>query len=479
VAYNSVLLERRRQLHEHVGNAIEAMYTASLDDHLAELAHHYSRSSNNGKAVEYLQLAGQQAASRGALPQAVRDFENALELLKAFTPGPDRDALELKLLNPLGTAYIAQRGYAAPEVRPVFIRARELCERIAEPTQLFAMVFGNFAWHVVRGEMGSTMTLAHEALELAERFDDPGIWMEAIFLLGVTLYYRGDFVQAVAQYEKCLSTYDDRERTRRWASIVGEDAGITSRCYLSLALWHLGYPDQALRAMRETVKLASTIDHPFSFAYAQHHASWLYHCLRLPADTKASGEEGTRTASEHGFALFRATGLISQGGALLLDGRGQDALPVLASGLDAYRATGAGLSIPYYLSLLGEGLMQTGRLDDARQTFDEGLAVAEQNHELCQRAELYRLKGEAALLAGKSASGQAEALFREAIATAKRQRSRAWELRATSSLARLYLQTGRRQEGREALSGIYNQFTEGFDRPDLKTARALLDELAA
>jgi predicted ATPase len=201
--------------------------------------------------------------------------------------------------------------------------------------------------------------------------------------------------------------------------------------------------------------------------------------LRLPAETKASGEEGTRTASEHGFALFRATGLISQGGALLLDGRGQDALPVLASGLDAYRATGAGLSIPYYLSLLGEGLMQTGRLDDARQTFDEGLAVAEQNHELCQRAELYRLKGEAALLAGKSASGQAEALFREAIATAKRQRSRAWELRATSSLARLYLQTGRRQEGREALSGIYNQFTEGFDRPDLKTARALLDELAA
>ena len=476
VAYNSVLLERRKQLHENAGNAIEAIYTASLDDHLAELAHHYSRSSNNGKAVEYLQLAGQQAVSRGALPQAVRDFENALGLLKAFPPGPDRDAVELKLLNPLGTAYIAQRGYAAPEVRPVFLRARELCERIAEPTQLFAMVFGNFAWHVVRGEMGSTMTLANEAMELAERFDDPGMLMEALFLMGVTLYYRGDFVGALAQYEKALSHYDDRERNRAWASIVGEDAGVAHRCYLSLALWHLGYPEQALLASRESVKLAQMIDHPFSHAYAQHHASWLCHNLRLPAETKASGEEGTRTASDHGFALFRATGMISQAGALLLENRGHDALPVLVSGLDAYRATGAGLSLPYYLSLLGEALMQADRLDDAEQMFDEGLAIAERHDELCQRAELYRLKGELALLTDAPANGQAEGLFSEAIATAKRQRSRAWELRATTSLARLYLRTGRRQEGREMLSGIYDQFAEGFDRPDLLAARALLDE---
>jgi predicted ATPase len=123
------------------------------------------------------------------------------------------------------------------------------------------------------------------------------------------------------------------------------------------------------------------------------------------------------------------------------------------------------------LSLVGEALMQAGRLDDAQKMFDEGLAVAEQNHELCQRAELYRLKGECALLAGHSANGRAEGLFGEAIATAKRQRSRAWELRSTASLARLYLQTGRRQEGRERLSGIYNQFPEGFDRSDARAPR--------
>lgn len=201
--------------------------------------------------------------------------------------------------------------------------------------------------------------------------------------------------------------------------------------------------------------------------------------MRLPAETLASGEEGARTASEHGFALFRATAVLYQGAALRLEGRAHDALPVLVKGLDAYRATGAGLSLPYCMSVLAEALMLAGRLDDAQQALEEGLAIAERHHEFCQLAELYRLKGELALLTESAAEGQAEGLFDEAIATAKRQRSRAWELRATTSLARLYQRTGRHDEAREKLSGIYNLFTEGFDRPDLKAARALLDELGA
>ena len=199
--------------------------------------------------------------ARGALPQAIRDFEQALGLLKAFPSGPDREALELQLLNPLGTAYIAVRGYAAPEVGPIFVRARELCERIGQPTQLFAVVWGNFAWRVVRGEMGLSMDLAREAIDLAERFDDPGIWMEALFLLGVTLFYRGDFVGAVAQYEKALSRYDDRERTRLWASLVGEDAGVTHRCYLALGLVALGISGAGPAGQPRDAKI-SPLDRP-------------------------------------------------------------------------------------------------------------------------------------------------------------------------------------------------------------------------
>ena len=478
VAYNSVLLERRKQLHGHVGHAIETIYTASLDDHLTELAHHFSRSGNPVKAVEYLQLAGTQAMARGALPQAIRDFEHALGLLKAFPSDSDREGLELQLLNPLGTAYIAVRGYAAPEVGPIFVRARELCERIGQPNQLFAVVWGNFAWRVVRGEMGLSMDLAREAIDLAERFDDPGIWMEALFLLGVTLFYRGDFVGAVAQYEKALSRYDDRERTRLWASRVGEDAGVTHRCYLALALWHLGYPEQALRVSRETRKLALSIDHPFSLAYAQHHISWLYHNLRLPAETQAASEEGIQTAAAHGFAMFHATGTLYKAAAVLLEAGPDEALPLLTRGLEAYRATGAGLALPYYLSILGDAYIQAARPDDARQALDEGLAIAEQSDDLCQKAELYRLKGELALLTGAQ-NGDAKEHFRRAIGTARHQLSKAWELRATTSLARLYQQMGRGDKAHQMLSDTYGRFTEGFDTPDVKCAKALLDELDA
>jgi predicted ATPase len=478
VAYNSMLFERRKQLHGHVGHAIETIYTASLDDHLAELAHHFSRSGNQVKAVEYLHLAGTQAMARGALPQAIGDFERALELLEAFPSGPERDALELQLLNPLGTAYIAVRGYAAPKVGPVFVRARELCERIGKPPQLFAVVWGNFAWHVVRGEMGLSMDLAREANDLAERFEDPGIWMEALFLLGLTLFYQGDFLGALAQYEKALSRYDDRERTRLWASRVGQDAGITHRCYLALALWQLGYPQQALRAAQETRKLALSIGHPFSLAYAQHHISWLYHQLRLPAETKAASEEGIQTATEQGFAMFHATGTLYKAAGVLLEGRPNEALPLLTRGLEAYRATGAGLALPYYLGIVGDAYIQAGRPDDARDALDEGLAIAEQSDELCQRAELYRLKGELALRTG-SQNGDAEEYFRRAIRTAQLQLSKAWELRATTSLARLCLEQGRHDEARQMLTDTYGQFTEGFDTPDLKAAKSLLDELGA
>jgi len=164
---------------------------------------------------------------------------------------------------------------------------------------------------------------------------------------------------------------------------------------------------------------------------------------------------------------------------VLLDGRPSEALPLLTRALEAYRATGAGVWLPYFLSILGDAYMQAGRLDDAREALNEGLAIAERSNELCQEAELHRLKGELALLAGSSHWCAAEDCFRQAIGTAQRQQSKTLELRATTSLGRLCQQQDRRDEARRLLSDIYGWFIEGFDTPDLKSAKALLDELNA
>ena len=477
VAYNSILLERRKQLHEDAGRAIESLYPSSLDDHVADLAHHFSRSANQAKAVEYLRLAGMQAIARGALPQAVQNLEGALALLRTFPEGPARDQLELQVLSPLGTAYIAVRGYAAPEVGPAFHRARELCDRIGSPQERFAVVWGNFAWRIVRGEMDLSLDLASEALDHAERLDDPGVWMEALFLMGVTLYYRGDFLGALAQYEKALAHYDDdHERTRMWATRVGEHAGVTHRCYLALTLWQLGHAEQALKVNREMLELARSIDHPFSLAYGLHHTSWLYQYLGRPTDILAKSGEQIRFSSEQGFPLFRATGIVYGAAGLLLQGQEKKALPELIRGLDAYRATGAALALPYYFGLLGRALIDSGRSRDADDALIRALAIAEKSHERCYEPELHRLRGELALDEGQSPDA-AEAHFQRSIEIAKKQKSKAWELRSTMSLARLHQGQRRRGEAYERLSEIFAKFTEGFETTDLQAAKSLLAEL--
>jgi class 3 adenylate cyclase/predicted ATPase len=478
VAYNSILIDRRKQLHEDVGRAIEDLYASALEDHFADLAHHYSRSANRAKAVKYLSLAGMQAMGRGALHQAVRNLESALALLKFFPEDRSRDEMELQILTGLGTAYIAVRGYAAPQVGPAFHRVRQLCERIGGPQERFAAVWGNFAFRIVRGEMDLSLELANEAIDHAKKLDDPGVWMEALFLMGVTLYYRGDFVGARQQYETALTRYeDDPERTRMWALRVGEHAGVTHRCYLALTLWHLGLADQALKMNQEMLVLARSIDHPFSLAYALHHTSWLFQYMQLPAEALAASAEQIRFAADQGFPLFRSTGLIYEAGGLLLRGRAAQSLPGLLEGLNTYRATGAALALPYYLGLLGTALVESGPAIDAEAALDKALSVAEESRDLCHEAELHRLKGE--LATRHDGNNAAEVNFHKSIEIARRQQSKAFELRATTSLARLYQRTNRRNEAQVKLSAVLTSFTEGLATPDLKDARATLTQLGS
>jgi predicted ATPase len=224
--------------------------------------------------------------------------------------------------------------------------------------------------------------------------------------------------------------------------------------------------------------LARAIDHPFSLAYALHHTGWLYQYCRLGAEVQAAAEEEITIATEQGFALWHATGTFFRGAGMLLQGKLEEALPLLLKGLDSFRASGAELTLPFQLSTLGEAYTRAGRFEDARRVLDEGLAIAEKNDERCQEAELHRLKGELLLAESSDRLAAAEDCFRQAIETARRQRSRAWELRATVSLAQLWRRQGRRDEARGALAEIFNTFTEGFTTPDLVDAKALLETLA-
>jgi predicted ATPase len=301
--------------------------------------------------------------------------------------------------------------------------------------------------------------------------------MEALFMPGVTMFYRADFAGARACHEKAVAAFDDRGRTKFWSAYTGHNAGVTHRCYLALVLWHLGYPDQALRMARESRELARTIGHAFSLGHAVDFTALLYHHCRLGVEVQAAAEEEMALGIEAGFQLWHALGMIHKGAGMLLQNRREDGLPLLLKGYGAFRATGAEVRVPSYLGMLGEAYMHSARFEDAHKALSEGLAVAEKNDDRCYEAELHRLKGELQL-AESSNEAAAEACFHQAIKTARRQQSRAWELRATTSLARLWQRQGRRDQVRAALAAVYGTFTEGFTTPDLVDAAALLGNLA-
>jgi predicted ATPase len=302
--------------------------------------------------------------------------------------------------------------------------------------------------------------------------------MEALFMRGATMFYRAQFADARVCYENAVAAYDDRGRTRFWATHTGHNAGVTHRCYLALVLWHLGYPDQALRLDRETRELARTIGHAFSLGHAVDFTAFLCHYCRLGSEAQAAAEEESAIGTDQGFQLWHALGTLHKGAGMLLQGRSEEALPLLLKGLSAFRATGAEVRVPAYLGMLGDAYTQSGRFEDAHQALNEGLEVAEKNDDRCHEAELHRLKGELLLAESPDQVAAAEDCFRRAIETALRQGSKGWELRATMSRARLWQRLGRRDDARAALAAVYNTYTEGFTTPDLVEAGALLEALA-
>ena len=392
--YNALVKSKRQQFHRRIGEVLEAQFPQTAKTQPELLGHHFTEAGLTEKAIGYWLKAGQRSRERSAFCEAIGHLTKGLALLDTLEESRTRDDWELQFLTTLAPAYIAARGYAAPEVGPILVRARELCQRIGEPQQQFGIMLGMWEWRIVRGDLRVCVDLAADGMALAESLNDPGMLMEALFMPGVTMFYRAQFADARACYENALGAYDDRERTKFWTAYSGHDAGVTHRCYLALALWHLGYPDQALKLAGEMCELARTIGHAFSLDHAVDFAAFLYHYCRLGTEVKAMAEEEMTIATEQGFPFWHALGTLHKGAGLLLQGRREEALPVLLKGFSAFRATGAEVRVPSYLGLLGDAYTQSARFEDAHKALNEGLAVAEKNDDRCHEAELYRLKGE-------------------------------------------------------------------------------------
>jgi predicted ATPase len=477
VAYNALLIERRKLLHERTGEALEWMFSAQLEDHLDELAHHYSRSDNVAKAVEYLERAGQQAVQRSAYGDAINRLTAAINLLQKLPNGPERVQRELLLQLAVGPALIAAKGYAALEVEQAYTRMRKLCERLGDPPELFPALFGLFAVYVVRGELRKAREVAEQLLRRGEGAGDSALLLYAHLALGNTSYSMGEFLLAKEHLETAIFHYPKCNRTLilRYG---GADAGVRYLLWVAWTLWQLGYPDQALKRGNEGLASAQELSHPFSLAAAEYFVGVLRQSRREAHAAQEIAERAIALCAEHGFPVWLAWATSLRGCAMADQERSEEGIEQIQEGLAASRATGAELLRPYHLCLLAEACMGTGRFDDGLNALTEALAAADEHENRAFEAETYRLKGELLLKQDASNITEAQSCFERAIEVARKQSAKSLELRATTSLARLFATQGRREKARAMLAEIYGWFIEGFDTADLKDAKALLDELS-
>ena len=475
--YERVPVSRRARWHQHIGLQLEEAFGARAGEIAAELAVHFAHGRDDHRAVQYLQRAAETAVQRHAHREALGSLTRALELLKTLPDTPERAQRELMLLLTLGPVIIAAKGYAAADVERVYSRAWQLCQHLGETAQLFRVLVGLRRFYQVRAAYQTAHELGERLLVMAQSLHDPALLLEGRFGVGITLYYLGDFVTSREQCTQGLMLYDAQQYRSR-AVFFGQDPGVACYTYEALALWLLGYPDQALHRSREGLTLAQQLAHPFSLAFALLHGAVLHVARREGQATQEVSEAALTLATEQEFAFWLAWGTFLRGWALTTHGNERGGIAQMRQGLEAARAIGAEVGRSGFLALLAAAYGAAAQPKAGLEVLAEALSVVNNKGERYYEAEIYRLKGELLLACSSDQQAASEASFHQALVVARAQQAKSWELRAAVSLGRLWQQQGKRAEAHQVLTEVYGWFTEGFETVDLQEAKALLEELA-
>jgi predicted ATPase len=458
------------------------MFAEQLEEHVTQLAHHYSHSADSKKALHYLQRAAQYAVQRSANAEAIVHLETALALVETLSDSAERLREEVTLQFALTVPMLISEGPGSSQAEKAYKRARELCEQIEEPGRLAPVLWGLFLMYLFRAEHTTALEVAEELRRLGENANDSRILLWGHYAMGASSCWLGELGSTLHHLQQTLAQYDSDDR-RSYTLEYGQDPGIGCPSLEVLVSWISGYPDHALTKTRETFALARELSHPWSIGYAGFFAAWVHQLCGEVATSQELAETVIAVCTEHGIPTWLTFATAINGGALVAQGRPQEGIREIHDGIDASRSLGSVVTQSYLLGLLAEGHLAAGEADQGLVVLAEALDMVAKTQERFCEAELYRLKGELTLHSqGLSPRAEiqdeAKECFHRAIEIARRQQAKSWELRATMSLARLLDKQGRREEARPMLADIYNWFTEGFDTADPIDAKTLLGELS-
>jgi class 3 adenylate cyclase/predicted ATPase len=477
-AYSTMLRGPRQALHRRIAEALEQRFPESVETRPEILAHHYGEAAIADKAIAYWHLAGKLSVAKSAVHEAIAQLRRGLSLLDGLPETRERKQLELDIHVTLTTALMAGKGFADPEVAAALERANRLVAKTASvgsPLH-FSVLFGLWVSTFNRGAIAAAIEHATNLLSIAQSQPSSGPLLVGHRTLALSLIFSGDHRAALSHLETAASLYRPDEH-RDSALHYGQDIGVSAFVFLSVALWHRGYPDQSAGAADRALALSRQLGHAHTLAHAFCWAGMAAVFARDVATVYAHSNDGVAVASEHGFPLWAAYGRILQGWASATTGEATTGIARIRDGMAAFEATGARLGAPLFLTLLAEALALAGKIEEGLAALDEALAKAAASGERGWDAEIHRLRGELTVRLPHPDPAKAEESFHTALAIAREQGTRGYELRAATSLARLWTEHGRRSQARDLLAPVYGWFTEGFDTADLKEAKALLDEL--
>jgi len=477
VAYATLPPARRRLVHAGIARALETVFAGDLDPVSARLAGHYEHAGLLEQAIPCYQRAAEVAQRVYANEEASALLQRALALLRKLPAAHAWAEAELAVHLALGAALVAASNYATPEVSEVYARAGELCEQLGRPPPP-PVLRGLALAAVMRGQLVRAADVGAQLLAHGQREDDPVTIVEAHYVLGVTQFWRGNLATARTHLEQAVARYDKGQHNVH-VRLYAQDPGLICRIRLAWDLWYLGYPGHALERCREVFALTRELAHPASRMYVFSFAALLHiehgDLEGFAQQLAAMQQHG----ASHGLSGYWSIMLaIYTGWLTTMQGAVGAGLDTLREALAAFQRMGWRINLQYFASLLARAYWRAGQHERALATLADTLASAERMQAHFYDAELYRLQGELLLEQG-AATDAVEQCFHHALGIAHRQGAKSLELRAATSLSRLWQRGGKTAQAYELLVPIYGWFTDAFEAPDLRAARDLLEELRA
>jgi predicted ATPase len=474
-AYDSLLRKRRQVIHARIATKLESDFPEIVAAEPETLAHHFTEAGFAERAVPYWLKAGQLALRRSANAEAIAHLRRGIELIASLSDSEERLKVELQLQSALGIAMMGAKGFGAPEVLQAMSQARALSERLGDDHQLFMALCGEASYHMISGHLREADALGHRCMALAK--SDESLLLEAHHRQWATKFFMGDYSAAKRHLDYGLATYEPNRHHHLTFTHTGHDPGVCCRNYLTSVLWLQGYPDQAVKRAREAVGLAERVSHSLSMVLAAKNLSEVFLWRREPQEARQVIAEWDAIASKLALPLLTTQAKFQRGWALLQEGQADESVVEMREGIAGIRATGAAMGLQHFLCVLAQGYAACGRLEEGMAVLEEALKFAAETQTKYQYPELLRTKGEI-LLQLDPRKRPAEHWLRTSLATASEEGTKMLELRAATTLARLYHDDGDNTQAREILEPVHAWFAEGFATRDLLEAKSLLEELA-